>query len=123
MVRPNGSVIGRDSVAKGLGEGPVIQMCLFGGQPRQGETAPPSQSRHVAMPLQSATCSGAVQAISGRAPASGPGTAIPRERLPCPWAALAFSALAACERALAAAPLASAPRLPDWDPAWSTRAS
>src|SRR3954452_20877607 len=103
MVRPNGSVIGRDRELV-----PVIQSAFSrkGGR-RRGRLL---QSRHVAMALQSATASRAVHAISGWAgaelPAAGLGTAMPRvQRRPA--AALAFSVSAgAVEPPSAAGPRA-----------------
>src|SRR6266699_3881815 len=106
MVRPNGSVIGRDSDAKGLREGlsegftreltgdPFIQKCLFSAGCRNDGTAPYGQSRHIAAPAQSASFAGNVgaagQAISGWPPVPARGRPI-RPAPPRSSAALAVS--------------------------------
>src|ERR1700720_2084792 len=99
MVRPNGSVIGRD--VGGLSADPFIQYALqnatAAGATRPWHSVAYSQSMHDAIRLQSA-CDGAVQAISGWAqPAQrlvlnrGRAT-LPQAPPPCPlpfWASLA----------------------------------
>src|SRR6476661_10568862 len=95
MVRPNGSVIGRESDAAGVGEGPVIQ---YASSLRQSAIISAdsrfrnAQSMHDAHGIQSAV--GAVQAISGWARRvwifwRDRGRAMLR---PSAWVVLAFSA-------------------------------
>jgi hypothetical protein len=66
MVRPNGSVIGRDNEAAEVNAGSVIQRALSLRQPRSSARAQGSATRNLGM-MRSAynpPC-GAVQAISG----------------------------------------------------------
>src|ERR1700682_1509985 len=69
MVRPNGSVIGRNSKSGELNENPLIQRCLaYAPCPARGPrhlSSPRPQCRHVATRLQSAVlgCSASNQRV------------------------------------------------------------